>query len=69
MGHLRLMDRPTTLPIFQELREFSGGTLAANQDIQYDDNRAVCNPRSLAAVILGVLFGALRRRLQTSTRI
>ena len=55
-------------PIFQELREFSGGTLAASQHIQYH-NRAVCDPRSLDAVIPGFLFGALRRRLQTSTRI
>jgi len=55
-------------PIFQELRDFSGGTLVASQDIQYD-NRAVCDPRSLDAVIPGFLFGALRRRLQTCTRI
>jgi hypothetical protein len=57
----------TTLPIFQELRDFSGGTLAAKQNIQYD-NCVVCDPWSLDAVIPDFLFGPLRRRLQTNTR-
>src|SRR5438874_11811542 len=45
---------------------FPGGTLAAKQNIQYDD-RVVCDSRSLDAVIPDFLFGPLRRRLQTPT--
>ena len=67
MGHLRLLRKTTTLPIFQELRDLPDGTLAAKQNIQYD-NRAVRNPRSLDAVILDFLFGPVRRRFQTRTR-
>src|SRR5580765_15183 len=58
----------SSLQFSKNCASFPGGTLAANQDIQYD-NRAVCNPRSLDAVIPDFLFGALRRRRQTRTRI
>src|SRR5882724_4686902 len=46
---------------------FPGGTLAAEQNIQYD-NCVICDPWSLDAVIPDFLSGPLRRRLQTSTR-
>ena len=46
---------------------FPGGTLVAGYNFQYD-NRVVCDPRSLDAVIPDFLSRALPRRLETSAR-